>query len=144
MWFIINSQTVLSQKKNGTPRSFLARKSKVYFMKQDINRHDILEKITPLIENTAMRFGYIPIEIEFVKENHRWFLRIYLYSKDKLYKIILRYIKSWNNWWKNIPYRFIRWRNIIHGRCKTCYTTRIWKTKESCARSTTIVTINLH
>ena len=52
-------------------------------MKQEINRHDVLEKITPLIENTAMRFGYIPIEIEFVKENHRWFLRIYLYSKDK-------------------------------------------------------------
>ncbi len=52
-------------------------------MKQEINRHDVLEKITPLIENTAMRFGYIPIEIEFVKENHRWFLRIYLYSKEK-------------------------------------------------------------
>jgi ribosome maturation factor RimP len=52
-------------------------------MKQDINRHEILEKITPLIENTAMRFGFIPLEIEFIKENHRWFLRIYLYSKDK-------------------------------------------------------------
>ena len=52
-------------------------------MKQEINRHDVLEKITPLIENTAMRFGYIPIEIEFVKENHRWFLRIYLYSKER-------------------------------------------------------------
>ena len=52
-------------------------------MKQEINRHDVLEKITPLIENTAMRFGYVPIEIEFVKENHRWFLRIYLYSKEK-------------------------------------------------------------
>ena len=52
-------------------------------MKPEINRHDILEKITPLIENTAMRFGYIPIEIEFVKENHRWFLRIYLYSSEK-------------------------------------------------------------
>lgn len=52
-------------------------------MKQDINRHEILEKITPLIENTAMRYGYIPIEIEFVKENHRWFLRIYLYSREK-------------------------------------------------------------
>ena len=52
-------------------------------MKQDINRHEILEKITPIIENTAMRYGYIPIEIEFIKENHRWFLRIYLYSKDK-------------------------------------------------------------
>jgi len=52
-------------------------------MKQDINRYEVLEKITPLIENTAMRYGYIPIEIEFIKENHRWFLRIYLYSKEK-------------------------------------------------------------
>ena len=52
-------------------------------MKQDINRHEIIEKITPLIENTSMRYGYIPIEIEFIKENHRWFLRIYLYSKEK-------------------------------------------------------------
>ena len=52
-------------------------------MKQEINRHEVLEKITPLIENTAMRYGYIPIEIEFVKENHRWFLRIYLYSAEK-------------------------------------------------------------
>ena len=52
-------------------------------MKQEINRHEILEKITPIIENTVMRFNFMPIEIEFVKENHRWFLRIYLYSKDK-------------------------------------------------------------
>jgi ribosome maturation factor RimP len=51
-------------------------------MKQEINRHEILEKITPLIENTAMRYGFLPIEIEFIKENHRWFLRIFLYSKD--------------------------------------------------------------
>jgi len=52
-------------------------------LKQDLNRHEILEKITPLIENTAMRFGLIPIEIDFVKENHRWFLRIFLYSKER-------------------------------------------------------------
>ena len=51
-------------------------------MKQDINRYEILEKITPVIENTAVRYNLIPIEIEFVKENHRWFLRIYLYSYD--------------------------------------------------------------
>ena len=51
--------------------------------KQDINRHEIIEKITPLIENTAMRFNTIPIEIDFSKENHRWFLRIFLYSKEK-------------------------------------------------------------
>ena len=52
-------------------------------MKQDINRYEILEKITPLIENTAVRFNLIPIEIEFIKENHKWFLRIYLYSYEK-------------------------------------------------------------
>lgn len=52
-------------------------------MKQDINRYEIIEKITPLIENTAMRFGLVPVEIDFVKENHRWFLRIFLYSKER-------------------------------------------------------------
>ncbi len=52
-------------------------------MKQDINRIEILEQITPLIENTAMRFNLIPIEIDFAKENHRWFLRIFLYSKER-------------------------------------------------------------
>ena len=51
-------------------------------MKQDLNRHEIIEKITPVIENTAVRYNLIPIEIEFVKENHRWFLRIFLYSYD--------------------------------------------------------------
>lgn len=52
-------------------------------MKQEINRHEILEKITPLIENTAVRFNLIPVETEFVKENHRWYLRIYIYSYEK-------------------------------------------------------------
>ena len=51
-------------------------------MKQEINRYEILEKITPLIENTTMRYNLIPIEIEFIKENHRWFLRIFLYSYE--------------------------------------------------------------
>ena len=51
-------------------------------MKQEINRYEIIEKITPVIENTAIRYNLVPIEIEFVKENHRWFLRIYLYSYD--------------------------------------------------------------
>lgn len=52
-------------------------------MKEQINRHEILEKITPLIENTAMRFNLIPVEIDFEKENHRWFLRIFLFSYEK-------------------------------------------------------------
>ena len=45
-------------------------------MKQEVNRLEVLEAITPLIENTAMRFNLVPIEIDFSKENHRWFLRI--------------------------------------------------------------------
>ena len=52
-------------------------------MKQEINRYEVIEKVTPIIENTAMRFGLVPVEIEFVKENHRWFLRIFLYSKER-------------------------------------------------------------
>ena len=52
-------------------------------MKQDINRHEVLEKITPLVENTAIRYNLVPVEIDFVKENHRWFLRVYLYSSEK-------------------------------------------------------------
>ncbi len=52
-------------------------------MKQELNRHEILEKITPLIENTAMRYNLIPVEIDFVKENHRWYVRIYIYSYEK-------------------------------------------------------------
>ncbi len=51
-------------------------------MNTEINRHDIIEKITPLIENTAMRFNLIPIEIDFSKEKHRWYLRIYLFCYD--------------------------------------------------------------
>lgn len=51
-------------------------------MKEEINRHEILEKIIPLVENTAMRFNLIPIEIDFSKENHRWYLRIFLFSYD--------------------------------------------------------------
>lgn len=52
-------------------------------MRQEINRLEIIEKITPLIENTAMRYNLVPIEIDFSKENHRWFLRIFLYSKER-------------------------------------------------------------
>jgi len=47
-----------------------------------INKREIAEKIMPVIDNTLMRFGLIPVETELVKENHRWFLRIFIYSKE--------------------------------------------------------------
>lgn len=46
------------------------------------NKNEILEKLTPLVENTAMRYGVIPIEIDFSKESGKWFLRIFLYKKE--------------------------------------------------------------
>lgn len=42
-----------------------------------------MKKITPVIENTLMRYGLVPVEIELVKENHRWFLRIFIYSSER-------------------------------------------------------------
>ena len=48
-----------------------------------VNKRELMEKIEPLIDNTLMRFGLIPVEVELVKENHRWFLRIYIYSNDR-------------------------------------------------------------
>lgn len=45
-----------------------------------INKREIMENIYPLIENTLVRFDLIPVEISLEKEQHRWFLRIYIYS----------------------------------------------------------------
>lgn len=50
---------------------------------KNINKFDIMEKITPLVENTTMRYGFFPIEIDFSKESGRWFLRIFIYSTEK-------------------------------------------------------------
>lgn len=47
------------------------------------NKHELMEKLIPLVENTAMRYGVVPVEIDFSKENHRWYLRIYIYSQER-------------------------------------------------------------
>ncbi len=49
---------------------------------QHFNRHEIIEQLTPVVENTAMRYNLIPIEISLEKENANWFLRIFIYSAD--------------------------------------------------------------
>ncbi|MCD8024014.1 MAG: hypothetical protein LUE64_00585 [Candidatus Gastranaerophilales bacterium] len=51
-------------------------------MKKSFNKKETLEKIAPVIENTAMRYNLIPLEIALDKENGRWFLRIFIYSND--------------------------------------------------------------
>lgn len=51
-------------------------------MKEHFNRRELIDTITPVIENTAMRYGLIPLEISLEHENNRWFLRIFIYSPD--------------------------------------------------------------
>ncbi|MCX4275778.1 MAG: hypothetical protein OSJ27_08390 [Candidatus Gastranaerophilales bacterium] len=46
------------------------------------NKKQVLEKIMPVIENTAMRYNLIPLEVSFEKESGHWFLRIFIYSSD--------------------------------------------------------------
>ncbi|MCD7740377.1 MAG: ribosome maturation factor RimP [Candidatus Gastranaerophilales bacterium] len=48
-----------------------------------LNKHELIEKLNPLIDNTLMRYSLIPVETELVKENHKWFLRIFIYSKER-------------------------------------------------------------
>lgn len=47
------------------------------------DKKEIINKITPVIENTLMRFGFIPVEIDFVRENNKDILKIFIYSKTK-------------------------------------------------------------
>jgi len=51
-------------------------------MKDFFNKREVIETIEPVIENTAMRYGLIPLEISLERENNRWFLRIFIYSND--------------------------------------------------------------
>lgn len=51
-------------------------------MKEVFNKREIMEVINPVIENTAMRYGLIPLEVSLERENNRWFLRIFIYSYD--------------------------------------------------------------
>ena len=51
-------------------------------MQQGFNRKEVIEKITPVIENAAMKNGLIPIEIDFQKESGKWFLRIFVFCND--------------------------------------------------------------
>ncbi len=51
-------------------------------MKEFTNKRELIETITPVVENTAMRYGLIPLEILFERENNRHFLRIFIYSPE--------------------------------------------------------------
>lgn len=47
------------------------------------DKKELINKITPLVENTLMRYGFIPVEIDFARENDKDILKIFIYSKTK-------------------------------------------------------------
>ncbi|MBQ2983861.1 MAG: hypothetical protein IJD57_03610 [Candidatus Gastranaerophilales bacterium] len=47
---------------------------------REFSKREVIETIEPVIENTAMRYGLIPLEVSLERENNRWFLRIFIYS----------------------------------------------------------------
>ena len=49
---------------------------------QYFNKKETLQKLMPLIQNTAMRYNLIPVEVSLTKENHNWFLRIFIHSNE--------------------------------------------------------------
>ena len=48
----------------------------------EFNKREVIETIEPVIENTAMRYNLIPLEVALEKENNKWFLRIFIWSAD--------------------------------------------------------------
>ena len=54
-----------------------------YKDKKMADKKELLNKITPLVENTLMRYGFIPVEIDFARENDKDILKIFIYSKTK-------------------------------------------------------------
>lgn len=51
-------------------------------MREHFNKKEILNSLIPVVENTAMRYNLIPLEVSLEKENAHWFLRIFIYSPD--------------------------------------------------------------
>jgi ribosome maturation factor RimP len=47
-----------------------------------IDKRDILNKITPVLEKVAYQLGLIPLEINFLKESGKWHVIVYIYSQD--------------------------------------------------------------
>ncbi len=51
-------------------------------MREHFNKREILSSLIPVVENTAMRYNLIPLEVSLEKENAHWFLRIFIYCPD--------------------------------------------------------------
>ena len=51
-------------------------------MTQNINKHDILTKITPIIEQVVNNLGLILLEVDLVQEAGRYYLKIFIYNEN--------------------------------------------------------------
>lgn len=51
-------------------------------MREHFNKREILDNLKPLVDNCAMRYNLIPLEVSLEKENGHWFLRVFIYCKD--------------------------------------------------------------
>lgn len=52
-------------------------------MKNDVNKKEIIDKITPIIEAMTIQLGLILLETDFIKEAGKWYLRIFIYRHEQ-------------------------------------------------------------
>ncbi|MCK7486003.1 MAG: ribosome maturation factor RimP [Bacillus subtilis] len=49
---------------------------------ENINKNEIIAKVSPVIEKIAHELGLVLLEVNFVKEAGNWHLRIFIYSQE--------------------------------------------------------------
>ena len=47
---------------------------------EHVNKKEIIDKITPVIDSIVKNLGLILVEVDFVNESGRWVLRIFIYN----------------------------------------------------------------
>lgn len=50
--------------------------------KDEINKKEILAKISPIIDKVGDNLNLVVLETDFIRESGIWYLRIYIYSED--------------------------------------------------------------
>jgi len=52
--------------------------------KNNINKTEIIKKVTPVIEKAVDETGLILLEVDFVEEFGKWHLQIFIYNPEKI------------------------------------------------------------
>jgi len=48
----------------------------------NFNKKEVMQKLMPVVENSCIKYGLIPLEVSFSKENNHWFLRIFIHKNN--------------------------------------------------------------